>query len=416
MTANVNRHQVHYLCTDVWVTEVGINPYKKSSEKGKLWQKQQGSGHEHTIAQAGTEVGSVERYIAHAALGCSVGMVKSDSVQGCAAGAAGAVVQAQNDPSNANPIALMAASAPGRTLDDGVIFLGGLVGGAAAVLAGGGKDVQGHFGLGHEAAANAIKNNRLLDTEERKRAADLAKKSGGRYTQEEIENALRNAGNRELGEDIASGMTAKSNDEVYDPGAVWRAGELGSGAIVQELPNQGRVDPELAAFIQAHTGGSTTPYYWGDVQLGKVQPPTSNPNAHLNTLQPNAKGQITAEAAAGLLPVRNPVRDIEDIRHDVADGAAVVGRGAGIVEAGSTAAAVIPGAHQPGAVATAVTAAGVGFAANVLEQIARPDQKQFFINQILIGVPADQLMKRYPMFAPVINEAAEAIKDKAGKQ
>jgi hypothetical protein len=194
----------------------------------------------------------------------------------------------------ANLIASLASGATAATI-------GGAAGGTA----------------GAATAFNADMNNRQLHPDERKRAADLAKKSGGRYTQEDIENALRNAGNRELGEDITTGMTAKSNEEVYDTGAVWRAGELGSGAIVQELPNQGRVAPELAAFIQAHTGGSTTPYYWGDGQLGKVQPPAPNPNAHLNTLQPNAKGQITAEAAAGLLPAHSEMRTNEQIERDL---------------------------------------------------------------------------------------------------
>jgi hypothetical protein len=156
---------------------------------------------------------------------------------------------------------------------------------------------------GAATAFNADMNNRQLHPDERRKAAELARKSGGKYTAEQIEDAMRNAGNRELGEDITAGMIVRNAEDFYDDGARFNAG---TGVAVQELPNGGRVDPDLAAFIAQNTGGGNTPYYWGDVQLGKVQPPAPNPHAHLNTRQPNIHGHITPEAAAGVLPVKFP--------------------------------------------------------------------------------------------------------------
>jgi len=129
------------------------------------------------IIGAETAVGSFEKYAAHAALGCGVGMVKSGSGDGCVPAATGAVAGhmaadgikvALADKTNTKPIALMAAAVPGRTLDDGGVFFGGLVGGTAAALATGGKNVQGDFALGQGAAENAIKNNYLKFDERKK--------------------------------------------------------------------------------------------------------------------------------------------------------------------------------------------------------------------------------------------------------
>jgi hypothetical protein len=326
---------------------------------GAQYAKAQAAG--DTEGMAAWAEGGKHRVALHMLVGGLTGGVQGAVGAGVASAAVPQIEQLQEQ--------LTAALQDAGLGDSAARTIASLASGATAATLGGAAGGA----TGAATAFNADMNNRQLHPDERRRAADLARKSGGRYTQEDIENALRNAGNRELGEDITTGMTARSNDEVYDTGAVWQQGAPGSGAIVQELPNQGRVDPELAAFIQAHTGGSTTPYYWSDVQLGKVQPPAPNPNAHLNTLLPNAKGHITAEAAAGLLPVRNPIRDIEDIRHDVASSAEMVGRGADITAATSTMAAAVPGPHQPGAATTAAVATGVGFVANAIEQLARPD-------------------------------------------
>ncbi|WP_234265185.1 DNA/RNA non-specific endonuclease [Hydrogenophaga sp. NFH-34] len=125
---------------------------------------------------ANTDVGSVEKYAAHAALGCGVGAAKSGSGDGCLPAAAGAVAGHMAADGikvamaeGTNPLAQMAAAVPGRTLDENVAFWGGLVGGTTAALAGGSSgNVQSNFNLGQYAAENAINNNYLKYDEAKK--------------------------------------------------------------------------------------------------------------------------------------------------------------------------------------------------------------------------------------------------------
>ena len=135
-----------------------------------------------------------------------------------------------------------------------------------------------------------------------------------------------------------------------------------------------------------------------------------DPNAGLNTITPAANGAVTAEAAAGLSGVKNPIRDISDIRNDVADGAAAVGRGSDITAATSTMAAAVPGPHQPGAATTAMIATGVGFAANVVEQVARPNAALSAENAFYMAIQmgADSSL---PIAAPITNEVINAWKN-----
>jgi filamentous hemagglutinin len=188
--------------------------------------------------------------------------------------------------------------------------IAGLTGaGTAAVIGGAAGGVAGAT-----TAFNADVNNRQLHPDERKKAAELAQKSGGKYTQEEIENAMRNAGSSALDETSTTGMIVKPNsgydvepsfvpgtnkgvvERPYDTGSVFRAGD--NGQLVQVLPNNGSVDPGLAAFIAANTGGAQTPYGWNDVQLGKVQPPTTDPNS--GVLWRGLLGWGTGASQAGL--------------------------------------------------------------------------------------------------------------------
>lgn len=80
----------------------------------------------------------------------------------------------------------------------------------------------------------------------------------------------------------------------------------------------------------------------------------------------------------GLTPDRNSIRDSADVRNDVVDGAALVGRGAGVVSNTATAIEVSsPDLRiKAGAVAVGAAATAVDFAFKVVEQVARPDTGQ----------------------------------------
>ncbi|MNY84733.1 hypothetical protein D3C78_08930 [compost metagenome] len=111
---------------------------------------------------------------------------------------------------------------------------------------------------GAAAAGNADFNNRQLHPNERVLARKLAAQSNGKYTVEQIEDALRAAGNNETGESIIAGMLVSPSDKkaIYDSGAVWCVSGC-NGMLVQAIPSQPEAD--LAQFIQNNTTGQ---YEW----------------------------------------------------------------------------------------------------------------------------------------------------------
>ncbi|WP_448645313.1 hypothetical protein [Pseudomonas mediterranea] len=100
-------------------------------------------------------------------------------------------------------------------------------------------------------AKNASQYNRQLHKEDRELAQQLAARSGGKYTVEQIEEQLR-LSNVE-GTDIRAGDIVTTKDGIYDSSAKWV--DLGNGQFVQQLA---KPDLDLIAFIQA----STSNYTW----------------------------------------------------------------------------------------------------------------------------------------------------------
>jgi filamentous hemagglutinin len=176
--------------------------------------------------------GGIFRSMAHAVVG---------GLTGGAAGAAGA------------GLAALSADAINQLTEDMPDGVKNMVG--AAVAAGIGAIAGGTTGAA--TAFNADMNNRQLHPSERAIAKKLAAKSDGKYTAEEIENALRNAGNTKTGESVVAGMVVDpaQRDAIYDAGAVWTTGE--NGWLVQVLPPQ--PDAELTTFIRQNTGET---YNW----------------------------------------------------------------------------------------------------------------------------------------------------------
>jgi filamentous hemagglutinin len=105
--------------------------------------------------------GALGTEVAHAALGCGVGMVRSDSSDGCAPGAAGAVVAhmaaplvfgAVYDPNN-----------PGSAIQSAneASFYSSLLGGSVAALVGDNDAIESNFAIGQGTGQNAAANNAL---------------------------------------------------------------------------------------------------------------------------------------------------------------------------------------------------------------------------------------------------------------
>jgi filamentous hemagglutinin len=168
--------------------------------------------------------------------------------------------------------------------DDAAQLIASLAGGATAATIGGATAGT----TGAATAFNADMNNRQLHPSERKLAQELAKKSGGRYTAEEIENALRSAGNTQTGESIVAGMVVdpKSRDAIYDKGAVWTVGE--NGTLVQVLPPA--PDAALAAYIRQNTGQT---YGWYAPSSTNATSGPSAPRDRLTNQPLDEKGRYT---------------------------------------------------------------------------------------------------------------------------
>lgn len=168
--------------------------------------------------------------------------------------------------------------------EDAAQLIASLAGGATAASIGGA--VGGTAGAA--TAFNADMNNRQLHPSERKLAQELAKKSGGKYTAEEIENALRSAGNTQTGESIVAGMVVdpKSRDAIYDKGAVWTVGE--NGTLVQVLPPA--PDAALVAYIQQNTGQT---YGWYAPSNTTAASSPSAPRDRLTNQPLDEKGRYT---------------------------------------------------------------------------------------------------------------------------
>ncbi|MGV0982938.1 MAG: hemagglutinin repeat-containing protein [Limnohabitans sp.] len=173
--------------------------------------------------------------------------------------------------------------------DDSSKLIASLASGATA--AGIGAAASGGSVAGGATAFNADMNNRQLSLPERQKAKDLANNSGGKYTQQQIEDEMRRGSNTAKGETAASNMIINPNadkalgndptDPVastnFDKGAVFN----NVGGSVVQVDRDGTPlgskpgDTGLQAYIQSNTGGADSPYKWVTPQAEAVDPNAS---------------------------------------------------------------------------------------------------------------------------------------------
>jgi filamentous hemagglutinin len=238
------------------------------------------------------------------------------------------------------------------------------------VLAGAGGALVGG-GTGAFTAANADLHNRQLHPEERKLAKDIAEKSNGQYTQAQVEDQLRLMGVSYVdGGSVAPGVAEELNGRTAtDPGARWINTGLtnadGNPLIVQSLPAQNQA---LQAFIMENYNSATP-------------------------------GQVPSPFAYQLTPVPT------DIRGTVADVAGGISTAAGRFSAVTAAAATVPSPYSLGFIGAANIGTIVGYGADGIVQIARPDVGQYYENSV-IGIVANALSGRVPALSPAVNETA----------
>lgn len=131
-------------------------------------------------------------------------------------------------------------------------------------------------GSGASAALDGEQYNRQLHPDEKDLAERLAAESDGKYTAEQIEDALRMSGNRDLGESSQTGLLVNVDQpsSMYDVvGAKWLYQESPDGSqqfLMQQLPET--ISPDLAIYIKDQTGGGRSTYSWTTEQQGLRNP------------------------------------------------------------------------------------------------------------------------------------------------
>ena len=278
--------------------------------------------------------------------------------------------------------------------------------GAGALLIGGDASTM-QLAMG--TAQNAAVNNRALHASERALAQELASRSNGHYTAAQIEEQMRLMGNTAFNEvpnqsAVATNAEAIATLNDQDPGMP----QATDGKTAVEIP--GQANTALQQFIISNTTEAASyipgvsPYVASNFSLNK--PATTNTPAPMATAA-CANGDFSCISGVGVqqnAPLSQQARDA------IAATAAAASRQAGVVAAGATAAAAAGSPQvKPIAGAVAVGATAIGLGADAVEQLMHPDIKRVFRDQLLLGVPADVLTQRYPLFAPIINEIKEAL-------
>ncbi|PMR71318.1 DUF637 domain-containing protein [Halomonas heilongjiangensis] len=193
--------------------------------------------------------GSAEKVALHALVGGTVSEAMGGDFRSgaLAAGASEALVDQLVENAHTNPV-----------LSNTVAQLVGIV---AAGLAGG--DIND----GAWIAGQVESYNRQLHSEERMLARDLADVSDGRFTLEEIEQALRGMHNDGLGEGRGANTIVDLQDlatidaSYFDHGGEWQAIPGPDGTtryLIQQVPTD--APPDLIAYIIDQTGGESSPY------------------------------------------------------------------------------------------------------------------------------------------------------------
>lgn len=279
--------------------------------------------------------------------------------------------------------------------------------------AGVGAVVGGGQGAAYGAAVDF--NNRQLHPTERQRAADLAaiSKGKGNFTKAQIEEQMRLMGNDAFGvepnkPEVLTTQQAIEANLALDPGMP----KVSDRGVVVEI--LGQANPEIQQFIIANTKDGAgyipgaSPYKPSNPALDAPNRTNTPPVDAVQTAK-CANSDVACKSGVGVqqsVPITLPTRE------DIADGAATLSRQSGVVGAGAVAVGSQAGPYAQPAKAVAVGATAIGFVADVVEQIARPDTGQTSIN--LSGTGAMLLVEQLPggkLVAPITNEVVEAGKN-----
>ena len=226
--------------------------------------------------------------------------------------------------------------------------------------------------------------------DERTLAKQLVEKSGGKHTQEQIEDQMRIMGVMVDGKHQSGAPETLIGEAPTDPGSNWiHAGTTSDGkSILTQIT--AKADAELQSYILASYNS-----------VGKDQLPSvfGYDRPKNNDWGFELRGPFTQMNTA----------DVEYLRTTTADTMSMVSKNAGRFSSITAAASSIPSPYAPGLSAVSYGATVVGVAADAIAQVARPDMGGYAYEGTLI-LGAKVAADRLPLAAPVINETIETTK------
>ncbi|MGV3498690.1 MAG: hypothetical protein ACO1OR_07685 [Hydrogenophaga sp.] len=263
---------------------------------------------------------------------------------------------------------------------------------------------------GAAAAFNADVNNRQLHPGDRELARDLARKSAGKYSVQQIEEQMRLMGNRAYNAEpntaeVLTDMNAIVDSLNKDPGMP----KTSDGRAVVEVP--GQPNAQIQQFIMSNTTDNAgyipgvSPYV-GSKTEGQSLPYGSNTPA--TTAARCANGDLACISGVGAQ--QSSIPELSDAaRNTIASGAEATSRAAGVVAAGATAVAARGGPYGRPAQAAAVGATAIGTAADAIGQIVRPNVGEA-LQDAMLTTFQEWADRKMPGIAPATNEVVEAWK------
>jgi len=234
-----------------------------------------------------------------------------------------------------------------------------------------------------------------LHDDDKKIAKKLAEKSGGKYTEQQIEDQMRMMGVTADGTYVSGAPdTLVGNQAPTDSGATWMY--AGTTADGKPVLTQGTVpvDPQLQQYISMY-GGSASP---GQVPTGYKYdaPPSSGSGLNL----PQVTGPFTQ--------FNND--DANFMRNTTADAASMISTNAGRLGSAAAVAGSVPSPYAPGLQAVAFGSTVVGVGADALAQLVKPNVGQYAtsgVSNIIVNGVSD----KYPELGPGLNELSNWFSD-----
>ncbi|WP_052391841.1 hemagglutinin repeat-containing protein [Paraburkholderia bannensis] len=283
------------------------------------------------------------------------------------------------------------ASAMARDLDrisNGVASETGspLIGNLAAnIVAGLGGAVVGGT-AGAATASNVDLYNRQLDPKEKTLAKQLADKSGGKYTEAQIEDQMRIMGVSDNGTNESGAPTTLIGQSPTDSGAKWISGGATANGqpILTQLTTQ--ADPQLQSYITAN---------YNSASPGQV--PSQFTYQQSGSGSTNITGPFTQFDQS----------DANYVRGTIADTTSMISTNAGRISA----LAAAGGSITPcSAICDGIAFAGtvVGTIADAVGQLAKPDAGQYLFNGST-ALASNAISLASPPLTPVVNELVNQV-------